>query len=117
MVQHVLPSSPTELSPVSGQDAGEYVSADADSGETVHHRCRSRHRSRPATEERILIEADLFTPPAPNTPPPAMPSAAATSLYNNVQRLKLPVDRVAPLHGRVVPWNEFLQFVGKAGTQ
>jgi hypothetical protein len=57
MVQHVLPSSPTELSPVSGQDAGEYVSADADSGETVHHRCRSRHRSRPATEQWIEIEA------------------------------------------------------------
>ena len=67
--------------------------------------------------ERILIEADLFTPPAPNTPPPATASAASMSLFNNVQRLKLPVDRIAPLHGRVVPWNEFLQFVGKAGTQ
>jgi glyoxylase-like metal-dependent hydrolase (beta-lactamase superfamily II) len=67
--------------------------------------------------ERILIEADLFNPPAPNTPPPAMPSAAAMSLYNNVQRLKLPVDRIAPLHGRVVPWSDFLRFVGKAGTQ
>jgi glyoxylase-like metal-dependent hydrolase (beta-lactamase superfamily II) len=67
--------------------------------------------------ERVLIEADLFTPPAPNTPPPATASAAAMSLFNNVQRLKLPVDRIAPLHGRVVPWSEFLQFVGKAGTQ
>jgi glyoxylase-like metal-dependent hydrolase (beta-lactamase superfamily II) len=67
--------------------------------------------------ERILVEADLFTPPAPNTPPPATPSAAAMSLFNNVQRLKLPVDRIAPLHGRVVAWSDFLQFVGKAGTQ
>jgi len=67
--------------------------------------------------ERILVEADLFNPPAPNTPPPAMPSAAAMSLYNNVQRLKLPVDRIAPIHGRVLPWSEFLRFVGKGGTQ
>ena len=67
--------------------------------------------------ERILVEADLFNPPAPNTPPPAMPNAAAMSLYNNVQRLKLPVDRIAPIHGRVLPWSEFLRFVGKAGTQ
>lgn len=63
--------------------------------------------------ERILIEADLYTPPAPNAPPPATPSPSALSLYNNVQRLKLQVDRIAPLHGRVVPWADFLKFVGK----
>jgi glyoxylase-like metal-dependent hydrolase (beta-lactamase superfamily II) len=62
--------------------------------------------------ERILIEADLFTAPAPNTPYPATPSAATMSLYNNIQRLGLRVDQIAPLHGRVVSWSEFAKFVG-----
>jgi len=61
-------------------------------------------------KERILIEADLFNPPAPNSSYPATPSRAATSLYNNVQRLKLQVDQIAPIHGRLVPWGEFAKF-------
>ena len=61
-------------------------------------------------KERILVEADLFNPPAPNAPYPATPSRAATSLYNNVQRLKLQVDQIAPIHGRLVSWDEFAKF-------
>ena len=61
-------------------------------------------------KERILVEADLFNPPAPNAAYPAVPSAAAVSLYNNVQRLKLQVDQIAPIHGRLVPWTEFAKF-------
>ncbi len=64
-------------------------------------------------KEKLLIEADLFTPPAPNAPPAATPSAAAMSLFNNVQRLKLDVAQIAPIHGRVVPWTDFLKIVGK----
>jgi glyoxylase-like metal-dependent hydrolase (beta-lactamase superfamily II) len=63
--------------------------------------------------ERILIEADLFTPPAPNAQPPATPSAATMSLFNNVRRLGLNVDRIAPIHGRVYPWGDFVKLVGK----
>src|SRR6267142_5987639 len=61
-------------------------------------------------KERILVEADLFNPPAPNAAYPAVPPAAAVSLYNNVQRLKLQVDQIAPIHGRLVPWTEFAKF-------
>jgi glyoxylase-like metal-dependent hydrolase (beta-lactamase superfamily II) len=68
-------------------------------------------------KERILVEADLFTPPAPNTPPVARPSAAQLSLYDNVQRLKLKVDQIASIHGRAVPWSEFTTYIGKGGTQ
>ena len=32
---------------------------------------------------------------------------AAMSLYNNVQRMKLNVDQVLPIHGRQFPWAEF----------
>jgi glyoxylase-like metal-dependent hydrolase (beta-lactamase superfamily II) len=54
-------------------------------------------------QERILIEADAYTPLAPNAQPPATPNANNVNLINNIERLKLQVDRIAPLHGRVVP--------------
>jgi glyoxylase-like metal-dependent hydrolase (beta-lactamase superfamily II) len=56
--------------------------------------------------ERLLIEADAFTPPAPNTPPPAVANANNVNLVDNIERLKLAVDRILPLHGRVVPSSE-----------
>lgn len=54
-------------------------------------------------KERLLIEADSFTPSPPNTPPPATPNANHVNLIENLDRLKLDVDRILPLHGRVVP--------------
>ena len=63
--------------------------------------------------EKILMEADIFTPPAAGAPPPATPPPAAVNLYNNIKAYKLDVTTIAPLHGRVVPWAEFLKFVGK----
>ncbi|MGQ0714396.1 MAG: hypothetical protein ACT4PJ_11795 [Gemmatimonadaceae bacterium] len=55
--------------------------------------------------EGILIEADAYNPPAPNaSPPPAFPFAG--NLVENVERHGLTVDRVAALHGRVVPFSE-----------
>jgi glyoxylase-like metal-dependent hydrolase (beta-lactamase superfamily II) len=63
--------------------------------------------------EKMLIEADEFTPPAPNTPPPATPSPVAVNLYDNIQRLKLEVAQIVPIHGRVVTLQEFLGAIGK----
>jgi glyoxylase-like metal-dependent hydrolase (beta-lactamase superfamily II) len=55
--------------------------------------------------ERLLVQADAYNPPAPNAPPP--PSFPfAKNLVENVERLGLRVDRVAALHGRVVPFSE-----------
>ena len=54
-------------------------------------------------EEKLLIEADAFTPPPPNTPPPAVANANNVNLVDNMERLKLNVLRILPLHGRVVP--------------
>ena len=56
--------------------------------------------------EKILIEADAYTPLAPNTPPPAVANANNVNLIANIERLKLNVERIAPLHGRVVPLAE-----------
>ena len=56
--------------------------------------------------EKILIEADAYTPLAPNAPPPAVANANNVNLIANIERLKLNVERIAPLHGRVVPLGE-----------
>jgi glyoxylase-like metal-dependent hydrolase (beta-lactamase superfamily II) len=64
-------------------------------------------------QDRILIEADLYTPPPPEAAMPASPPAAAVNLYDNVKAHGLAVTTVAPLHGRTVSWADFLKFVGK----
>ena len=43
---------------------------------------------------------------------PATPTAANRSLYNQVQTLKLDVSTIVPIHGRPVPWTDFLKVVG-----
>jgi glyoxylase-like metal-dependent hydrolase (beta-lactamase superfamily II) len=67
-------------------------------------------------KERLLIEVDLYAPPAGSAPLPAIARTFATNLYDNVQRLKLEVDKVVPLHGRIATWTEFLAAIGKSST-
>ena len=63
--------------------------------------------------ERILVEADAFTPGPPGTPPPAQPNANNVNLAQNIERLRLDVDRILPLHGRMVPVGELYTAVGR----
>jgi glyoxylase-like metal-dependent hydrolase (beta-lactamase superfamily II) len=66
--------------------------------------------------ERLLVQADAYNPPAPNAPPPpAFPFAK--NLVENVERLGLRVDRVAALHGRVVPFSEIRDAGGTATAE
>jgi glyoxylase-like metal-dependent hydrolase (beta-lactamase superfamily II) len=51
-------------------------------------------------KEKILVEVDVYAPPAPNAPPPATPNPFSVNLYENIQRLKLDVGTIVPLHGR-----------------
>jgi len=53
--------------------------------------------------ERLLIEADAFTPGPPNALTPAVANPNNVNLVANIERLGLPVERILPLHGRVVP--------------
>ena len=64
-------------------------------------------------KEKILIEADAFTPGAPNSATPAVPNALHVNLLQNIERLKLDVAQILPLHGRVVPVGELYTAVGK----
>ena len=54
-------------------------------------------------KERLLVQADAFTPLPPNSKPPSPPNANNVNLIENIERQKLAVDRILPLHGRVVP--------------
>jgi glyoxylase-like metal-dependent hydrolase (beta-lactamase superfamily II) len=63
--------------------------------------------------EKLLIEADAYTPGAPNTPTPARLNDNTVNLVQNMDRLKLVVDRILPLHGRVVPVSELYTAVGR----
>jgi glyoxylase-like metal-dependent hydrolase (beta-lactamase superfamily II) len=61
--------------------------------------------------EKIVIEADLFDPPAAGQPLPAV-TATHRAFYQHVRRLGLEVSTIAPIHGRAVDWGEFLKVVG-----
>jgi glyoxylase-like metal-dependent hydrolase (beta-lactamase superfamily II) len=64
-------------------------------------------------KEKLLIEADVFTPAAAGAEPPKVPSPAALNLEANVRRLNIDVDRIASIHGRVAPYSELLAAIGK----
>ena len=63
--------------------------------------------------ERLLVEADAYTPGAPNTPPPARPNPLHVNLVENIERMRFDVDRILPLHGRVVPYAELRAMAGR----
>lgn len=54
--------------------------------------------------ERIAFQADLFDT---HEPPRAAQLPAMRSLANQVARMKLDVETLAPVHGRPVPWSTF----------
>jgi glyoxylase-like metal-dependent hydrolase (beta-lactamase superfamily II) len=66
-------------------------------------------------KEKILVNADLYSPPAAGAPPPAA-NPNMISLNQNIQRLKLDVAQHVPIHGRPGTNDEFVKIVGKAGT-
>lgn len=49
--------------------------------------------------ERILSQADMWNPPLPNAPQPSATSPYTVNLYENIQRLELPVRQLAGIHG------------------
>ena len=61
--------------------------------------------------ERIAFQADLFDT---HEPPPAAPTPAMRSLFNQGQRMKLDVATLAPVHGNPVPGGAFVKAMGAA---
>lgn len=71
-------------------------------------------------KEKLLIEADAFSPLPPKAPPyPSnIPAPAVNpftvSFQENLQRLKLDVRQIVPLHGRVAPIAELRKALEKS---
>ena len=63
--------------------------------------------------EKRLIEADAYTPSAPGSAPPPKPNDNHVNLMQNIDRPKLAVDRILPLHRPVVPLSELHRMVGR----
>lgn len=60
-------------------------------------------------KERLLVEADVFTPGAPV-------NQFAANLLENIKRRNLRVDRIVPLHGKIVPYSELVKTVQAVTT-
>lgn len=67
-------------------------------------------------KEKILVEADAFTPPAPGAAPTGINREAA-NLLDNVRRLNLDVGRIAALHGRLADIGELQAAGGNTSTK
>jgi glyoxylase-like metal-dependent hydrolase (beta-lactamase superfamily II) len=64
-------------------------------------------------KEKLLSQADAYTPAPPNTQPPMPPSPYNVALAENITRLKLDVGDMLPLHGRLVPVSELYRAIGR----
>ena len=71
-------------------------------------------------KEKVLLEADGYNPPAATATPPSPPSPFTLSLLDNIQRLKLDVQRIVPVHypadNRVVTMAEVTKWVGRTSS-
>jgi hypothetical protein len=49
--------------------------------------------------------------------PPLVPVALgfANNFFDDLQKMKIDVVTIAPLHGNVAPWTEFPKALGKSG--
>jgi glyoxylase-like metal-dependent hydrolase (beta-lactamase superfamily II) len=68
-------------------------------------------------KEKVLLEADGYNPQAATATPPTPPSPYTASLYDNIVRLKLDVQRIVPVHypadGRVITMAELARWAGR----
>jgi glyoxylase-like metal-dependent hydrolase (beta-lactamase superfamily II) len=64
-------------------------------------------------KEKILIEADAFTPGPAGSEPPKVANPFSVNLEAQVRRLSIDVERIMPLHGRIVPYSDLLAAIGK----
>jgi glyoxylase-like metal-dependent hydrolase (beta-lactamase superfamily II) len=71
-------------------------------------------------KEKVLLEADGYNPQPTTATPPNPPSPYTVSLVDNIQRLKLDVQRIVPVHypadNRVVTMAELTRWVGRTGA-
>ena len=64
-------------------------------------------------KEKLVVEADLYTPSRPGDQSPRTPSASNRTFYQNLQRLNLDVETIVPIHGRPTPISELVDFLSR----
>ena len=64
-------------------------------------------------KEKLLVEADVYSPLPANTAPPMPPSPFTVAFADEVAKLRLAVDQILPLHGRIVPFSELNKTIGR----
>jgi glyoxylase-like metal-dependent hydrolase (beta-lactamase superfamily II) len=71
-------------------------------------------------KEKVLLEADGYNPQAATAAPPSPPSPYTVSLADNIQRLKLDVQRIVPVHlpadNRAITIAELRKWAGKSAA-
>jgi glyoxylase-like metal-dependent hydrolase (beta-lactamase superfamily II) len=65
-------------------------------------------------KEKILIEADAYTPQPPGAKPPSPPNGNNVKLVDNIEGKKLAVERILPLHGRMVTLADLYTSAGRS---
>jgi len=98
--------------------ADKWVMTDGSRVVEIHHIARNGHHDGLLMvylpKEKLLSQADAFTPLAAGAPVPTPPNPATVNLADNITRLGLAVDRLLPLHGRLVPLAELHRTIGRA---
>jgi glyoxylase-like metal-dependent hydrolase (beta-lactamase superfamily II) len=95
----------------------KHVLSDATRTIELHHLKNSGHNTATLIaylpKERILMYGDGYNPPPGDDPrTPDRTPEYGLQLYENVQRLKLNPARIAPVHGRVVPFDNMKIAIG-----
>lgn len=83
--------------------AGKQVLSDGKRNIEIHSLAGNSHNDAFVAvylpKEKILVEADAYTPLAANAPAPKTVNPYSLNLYENIQKLKLDVGQIAALHG------------------
>lgn len=61
---------------------------------------------------KLLVEADMWNPPAANAPPPVAVSPVTVQLVEGIKKLNLDVQQIAGLHGRLATVQELRTAAG-----
>ena len=65
-------------------------------------------------KDKIVVEADLYTPGAVGAPTPNPVNPYTVALLDNLEKLKLDYEKVVGLHGRMATKDELLKAAGRA---
>lgn len=65
-------------------------------------------------KDKIIVEADLYTPGAANAPAPNPPSPYTVALLDYLDKMKFDYDKILGLHGRLATKDELLKAAGRA---